>query len=612
MTETTNRRFGLSEHGLAFVRDHIRNHAFQFGSLFVLSFIGAVIEMTGVGLIFPLLIILVAPEKLSLIPELEAFINSLNVSHATLGAILIIIIAIVMVGKNGFMLAFNWFTAQLLARWKTALSRRLMGMYLFSDYSTHLVKTSSEIIRNLSLTASVFDQFFFSLIQLIVNISILLGLCALLVSVLPASTQGGLLLICGTAAVLYFVMRKPFHRIGEELNELYQRRQAVMRQSIGMIRETKLTAREAYFLDVFGGIEETNFKRQAFNRVLNVVPPLVTESAVIVAVLAIISQLLLFSGDEDLGLALLGLMAATFFRLTPVLNRILTSLQVINFSRNSIEIISAELHSLEPATYQPTIEPDALPFEREITLKDVGYTYPSSEVKAVKQINLSIGNGESLGITGASGAGKSTLIALIMGLVPPSEGEMRIDDVPLDTPARLRAWQRHIGFVPQGIFLMDDTIARNVAFASDEIDDDLVWKTLEVVQMAEYVRSLPDGIYSQIGEEGARLSGGQRQRLGIARSLYMNPNILICDEATSALDSATERAFMDSLEELRGQHTLIMIAHRISTLKNCDRIVMMDGGRILDVAPFDELRQRCPEFDNLVRLSMIQESENQN
>lgn len=604
----TDRR-NLSPVAKKFVRCEITGRWKQFSGLFVLSFIGAVIEMTGIGLVFPLLIILVAPDRLEAIPELMAVIDESGLSKANLPLVLIGLIAAVMVGKNGYMLFFNWLTARALARWKTELSQRLIRTYLFSDYAIHLAKTSSEIIRNMSLSAAIFDQFVTGMINLVVNGLILVALSSLLIFVLPSETRFGLLLVGGTALTLYFVMRQPFARIGRDLNELFQRRQAIMRQSIGMIRETKLTARENYFLEVFGEIERRNFQRQATSRFMGVIPPLATESAVILSVLAIITHLLFFSGQGDLGLALLGLMAATFFRLTPVINRLLTSLQLINVSRNSVEIVAQELNELEPNIYRPEIEPEPLPFESDIQLEKIGYSYPGSEVRAVRGVSLEIKKGEMIGITGPSGGGKSTLVALFMGLVPPTEGRILSDGVPLDSAAKVRAWQRHIGFVPQSVFLMEDSIARNVAFAADEIDEERVWRALDMVQMRDFVEGLPEGINSHVGEDGSRLSGGQRQRLGIARVLYDDPQVLIFDEATSALDAATEQAFTDSLLNLRGERTLVLIAHRLSTLRDCDRIAMMENGGIIDVAPFGTLQARCTQFANLVELSRLEKDE---
>ncbi len=598
-------RASLSRAARAFVREQIAIRWAQFAGLFVLSFIGAVIEMTGVGLVFPLLIILVAPDQLERIPELTRAIDRLGLNQADLPLMLIGLIAFVLVGKNSYMLFFNWLTARALARWKTRLSQRLIRTYLFSDYAIHLAKTSSEIIRNLSLTASIFDQFIAAGINLVVNGLILIALCGLLIFVLPPETQAGLAMVGVIAFLLYLSMRRPFAKIGRELNELYQRRQAIMRQSIGMIKETKLNARESYFLDAFGDVENRNFLRQAHNRFLNVIPPLATESAVIVAVLAIISHILFFSGQGELGIALLGLMAATFFRLTPVINRILTGLQTMNVSRNSVEIIAQELAELEPQVYLPAVEPAPLPFEDSIGLDHVGFAYPGSEARAVHDVELEIARGEMVGITGPSGAGKSTLVALLMGLVAPTEGRILVDGVPLDSAAKVRAWHKHIGFVPQSVFLIEDTIARNIAFAAEEIDEDAVWRAIDTVQLRDYVESLPKGIHAHVGEDGSKLSGGQRQRLGIARVLYDDPNVLVFDEATSALDSATEQAFTESLLRLRGQRTLVMIAHRLSTLRDCDRIAMMDGGRVLDVAPFPVLNSRCPAFRNLVELSRL-------
>ncbi len=599
----------LSPQGSSFIADQIWSRRFKFTLFFILSLFAALLEMTGVGLVYPLLILIIAPDNIDRFRILVWIADDLGVGRGMgLSIFLIVLIGLIMVCKNAYMLFFNRMQLRTMARWKTALSSRLMRVYLFSDYRIHLVKTSSEIIRNISLTTAVFDQFMTAIINFISSGLILTALCILLAIFLPPHSLYGMMVIIAAAILLYYVMRRPFEEIGAEMNILFQRRQSTLRQSIGMIKETKLMAREDFFLSTFVNIESQNFGRQAHNNFLSVIPALAIEGTVILAILGMVGFILLTSSDQSIGLALLGLMAATLFRAMPIMNRILTSLRLMNLSRNSVEIIASELNELEKNIYQPGVESTHLPFEKSLSLDRVSYSYPSGSSPALMDISFDIKRNRIIGITGPSGSGKSTLATIIMGLLLPEQGEVRVDGTPLSTPESLRAWHRHIGYVPQSVFLIEDSIARNVAFAASEseFDEDRILSVLEIVQLKEFVETLPKGIHNFVGEDGNRLSGGQRQRLGIARALYNEPDVLVFDEATSLLDAAIEHAFTDSLMRLRGSRTMIIIAHRLSTLRCCDEIIMLDQGKILDMASFDILAHRCPQFKRLVELSRLE------
>ncbi|QDZ11623.1 ABC transporter ATP-binding protein [Devosia ginsengisoli] len=598
----------LSPEGGAFIRREIADRRLPLAGFFLLSLVAASLEMMGLGLVFPLLLIVVDPANIDRVPMLGTFIDALGVGRGrTLSLLLIGLIGVIMVSKNAYMLFFNWLQMRTLARWKTDLSRRMMRLYLFSDYSVHLAKSTSEIIRNVSLSAAVYDQFVAGLLAVFANGLLMVGLVVVLTFVLPPETLVSLVIIGAAAYGLYSIMRGAFERIGRQENEIYQRRQSVLLQAIGMIKETKLRAKENFFLDAFVEIERFSFSRQARFNFLAIIPPLVVEGAIIVAILCIISYILFFSAHQNTGVAILGLLAATLFRLTPVINRLMSSLQLINRSRNSVDILGKEFSLLEQQVFQPDVEPEALSFNRDIAIENVEYTYPGGSKPAVRGMSLSIEKGEVIGITGTSGAGKSTLAALLMGLVPPQMGQILIDDHPLDTQSSIRAWQRHLGFVPQGVFLIEDTIAANIAFGEthETRDEARMWDALEVVQLRDFVESQPDRLNHFLGEQGSRLSGGQRQRIGIARVLYQDPDVLVFDEATSALDNAVERAFSDELMRLRRGRTLIIIAHRLTTLRDCDRIIMLDDGKVLDSAPFDELHERCAPFRRLVELTQL-------
>lgn len=599
---------GFSPIARAFLLTEIRSRAVKLFGFLGLSLVAAMIELTGVGLVFPLLIILVNPDYIDHLGPLSRIVEWLGIGRGMgLSLLLVSLIALLMVGKNAYMLFFNWLQYRLLANWKTAMSARLMEMYIYADYSLHLVKNSSEIIRNVGLTTAVYDHVMAGMISVTVNSIALLGLVALLLFVMPHEAIFGVLAVLAVVFFLYRSMRKPFAAIGVEQNALFQKRQSILRESIGMFKETKISAKERYFLDTFGSIEKRNFFKQAHNNFLSIVPSLVIESAIVVAILSLVSYILFLSDQPTTGLAVLGLLTATLFRMTPLLNRILSSLQLISLGTNSVEILARELSELEGKFYIPAEEPPPLPFENSIELRSVSYQYPAGNIPALEHISLVIGKNETVGIAGASGSGKTTLASIIMALLPPDSGQILVDGQPVSEPRQVRAWHQHLGYVAQGIYLIEDSIARNIALGpnSEAFDEERIWRVLEVVQLKEFVEGLPNGIYHFIGEDGTRLSGGQRQRLGIARAIYSNPDVLVLDEATSALDVAIEKAFSDNLARLKSTRTIVVIAHRLSTLRDCDRIVMLDKGKVLDVGTFEELEQSCEAFRRLVTLSRL-------
>jgi len=264
----------------------------------------------------------------------------------------------------------------------------------------------------------------------------------------------------------------------------------------------------------------------------------------------------------------------------PSINRLLRASQDVRFTWPVINNLYQELCLLEEK--KPCKKYLPLTFKKELVLENANFRYPASKVLALKKINISIKQGQSIGFIGSTGAGKSTLVDIILGLFTPLDGVVKVDDI--DIQDNLRGWQDQIGYVPQNIFLTDDTIRRNVAFGlSDvQVEDAVVWDSLRSAQLEEFVKDLPEGLSTQIGEGGVRLSGGQRQRIGIARSLYHNPSVLVLDEATSSLDTDTEGDFMDAVCALKGDKTLIIVAHRLTTVEHCDYLFKVENGRVVE------------------------------
>jgi ABC-type multidrug transport system fused ATPase/permease subunit len=306
-------------------------------------------------------------------------------------------------------------------------------------------------------------------------------------------------------------------------------------------------------------------------------------------------------------IAAMTLFVAAVFRLIPSMNRILMAMNTIRVSQEAVDEIHRDLSFADgrTAAREEAAGPNRIPFEHSIRIDDLSFRYPGSSGVAVEHINLEIRKGESVGLAGASGAGKTTLVDLILGLLAPETGRMTVDGE--DIVPRMRTWRRQVGYVPQSIYLTDDTIRRNIAFgvADENIDQARVADAVGLARLDEMVASLPDGLDTVIGEHGIRLSGGQRQRIGIARALYRDPELLVLDEATSSLDTETEHEISNAIDALSGHKTLIIVAHRLSTIRRCDRVIFMEKGRLVDSGSFDQLTEANGSFRRLVELSAL-------
>src|SRR5262249_14609709 len=350
------------------------------------------------------------------------------------------------------------------------------------------------------------------------------------------------------------------------------------------------------------------FRIKCLHATLDVVPRLVVESAFVCGALLVVILLTLQGKQGADVLPLLGLYAYAGFRIIPSANRILWKTIEIRYGTTAVQQLYADYmiiarHATDACD---AAADESLPFTDRIVVEGLSYTYTGTHTPALHDVYLTIRRGESIGIVGPTGAGKSTLVDILIGLLPPSCGRITVDSVVLHQ--RLRSWQHQIGYVPQTIFLADDSLRRNIALGlpDDDIDDTKVQAAVRRAQLEAFVASLPDGLHTFVGERGVRLSGGERQRVGIARALYHEPEVLVFDEATSALDSRTESEVIQAIEALHGVKTIIMIAHRLSTVRHCDRLVLLQGGRVATCGSYDELLERSADFRAMARLTELE------
>lgn len=568
--------------------------------------ITAVLEITGIGLVFPLLAVIMRPDSLNAVPFAVQFFKSIGISgQKELTLVLAVAIAAIQAIKALYMIAFYRWQFKAFSKWKSELSRRVMRMYLMSDFKLHMEKSPSEMIRNLSLTNIVFDHYIIALLNVVINMIVVLAISSLLYITLPGETLFAVGVLAVAALTISKLTKKHFSAIGEEGNELYRLRNVVLNQSIAAIRETKILGKERFFLDDFTRIEQRTFNQSGYYNFLASLPGLIMEGVIVVAMLAVVVNVVFIVGGGTEGLALVGLLAAAMFRLLPMVIRSMSNVQIMNFGRPSLELLASEIASCEVRVQESFVEQgERIRDWRTIELRNVGYAYPDGTM-ALQGVTAALHRSEFVGITGPSGSGKSTLMMLLLGLLEPTEGQILVDGQPLVGADMLRRWQNGIGFVPQGLFLVEGSIADNVAFGTPNPDLDRVRWAVETAQLGDYVREQPDGVLDQVGEHGSKLSGGQKQRIVIARSLYKDPDLIAFDEATAALDVQAERALTDYLKQFKSDKTMLAIAHRISTIRHCDRIIYLEAGRLSGFGSFEQLKADNAGFTKLAHLSNL-------
>ncbi len=549
------------------------------GILLLLMLVGTVLEMLSIGLVLPALS-LIAGESSRLPALLDAWFGRLGKPStpgfllATLG-----LLAAVYAIKATFLLLVAYWQTRFVANLQATTSRRLFQLFLSQPWTFHLQRNSAELLRTIN-DVQGFAQICTLLILALTELLVMFGLVGLLLWLEPTGTlvSAGLLIAVGW---LYDrIARRRTKRWGELRRDDAQRSIKHLQQGLGGAKDVKLMGCERAFIDRFRIYSDRLATTAAKQSLIDQVPRQLFELLAVLALL-VLAAVMVWEGRSARALIpMLGLFATVAFRLLPSINRMVASLQTLHYHDATIQGIAGELAAEAAAPEQPAAAPQPLPFADAITLEAVTYAYPGGRGPALQDVSLRIPHDVSVGFVGGSGAGKSTLVDVILGLLPPTAGRVCVDG--RDVQDHLRGWQSQVGYVAQSIYLCDDTIRANVAFGVPdcEIDDAAVRRAIKSAQLDAFVDGLPDGLETIVGERGVRLSGGQRQRIGIARALYRDPQVLVLDEATSALDVETEKEVMAAVNSLHGAKTLIIVAHRLSTVADCDLLYRLDRGRI--------------------------------
>lgn len=544
-----------------------------------LMLVGMVLETLGVGLVIPALTLLTQPDIASHWPFLDPFFASLG--HPTNEQVVVVGMLFLVVAygiKTIFLAYLAWKQVGLVFRVQADLSQRLFSGYLCQPYTFHLERNSAQLIRNaMSQVADITNVLQQGMI-LATEFLIIFGIACLLVFVEPfgAMVVVGVLGLTGWS--MHQVTRSRLKRWGEQRQLHEGLRIQHLQQGLGGVKDVKVLGRESEFLAQYRVHTTASTTAMKWNTIFQAMPRLGLEMLAVTGLASLVLVMIWQGKPVGSLLPTIGLFAAAAFRFMPSVNRVILALQSVRFSLPVIDTLHGELQILD--ANKPPLPGVAFPFQSLLRLENIAFRYPGMETFALHDINLSISKGSSVGFIGGSGAGKSTLVDILLGLLTPESGAVTVDGINIQ--GNLRGWQDRIGYVPQAIFLTDDSLRRNVALGlpDNQIDDKAVWHALKSAQLDEFVKELPQGLDSVVGERGVRLSGGQRQRIGIARALYHDPSVLVLDEATSSLDTATESGVMDAVRSLHGEKTILIVAHRLSTVAHCDRLFRLENGRL--------------------------------
>ncbi|MCR4777736.1 MAG: ABC transporter ATP-binding protein/permease [Lachnospiraceae bacterium] len=558
----------------------------RIGILFVITLVGAFLEVLGVGLMLPLVTAIMQPDIIERNEIIKWVCGVFDLhSHRTFVIVCIAALILVFIFKDFFLMAQYYVQARFVFNNRFATQQRLLHVFLNRPYEYFLNVKSGEIMRVITGDVSSTYNLLMTLLFLGTESFVSLTLTITIFIIDPFMT----ILMAVMLIIMLFVIAKVVRPILRKKGLEFQKHAALTNkwliQAINGIKEIKVADKEEFFEKNYDESGRRMISAEKWNSVFGQIPRLLIEMVSVCSMLAVIALMIYFGKDINELVPTLGAFAMAAVKLMPSANRIVGAINSIAFQEPALDKLLENLVQLEAdnekyATENKREKECDLTLNNEVKLSGITYRYPNSNKNVLTDAEMLIPAGKSVGIVGTSGAGKTTAVDILLGLLRPEEGQVLTDGV--DVMKSYDEWLSHIGYIPQSIFMLDGTIKENVAFAvkEDENTDSKVWHALEEAQLADFVRELPDGINTQIGERGVRLSGGQRQRIGIARALFEDPEILVFDEATSALDNETEAAIMDSINSLHGRKTLIIIAHRLQTIENCDIVYRVSAGKI--------------------------------
>lgn len=555
--------------------------------LLIIIFVGAFVELLGVSAIMPIVNVALNPSTIDntwYLVEIRDFMGFTQAKEML--TFLAVVVILIYIAKNIYITVMYDLQYRFIFNNQKRLAIKMMDCYMNQNYLFHVSKNIAELQRNVTNDVNGFFTVVLNTLQLLAELSVCIVLVAYLMSQDWLTTLVVAGIVFGVGLLFTFLFRKVLVQKGEENRDLTAQASKWILQAFSGIKEIKVINKEKFFIDNYIKIYDRRVILQRQQSMLKFVPRPILESVCICGLLlAMIIKLQINGSDFTSFITSLSVFVVSAYRMLPSFNRITGYIGAIMFDKPSIDAVYNDLTEIDELMKTKEKAKDSkekLIIKKDIAMEGISFQYPESDKWILKNASVVINRNSSVAFIGASGAGKTTAVDLLLGLLEPQHGRILVDGVDIRT--NIEAWNQCIGYIPQTIYLMDDTIKANIAFGipEDEIDEKRIVCAMKEAQLDEFVKTLPNGFNTVIGDRGVKLSGGQRQRIGIARALYRDPQVLILDEATSALDNETEKEVMRAIDGLHGQRTMIVIAHRLTTIKNCDVIYEVADGTITE------------------------------
>jgi ATP-binding cassette, subfamily B, bacterial PglK len=576
----------------------------RWALLVVLACFVTLLEILGAVLIFLLLGMIADPGGELTVPFLGDLRAHVDTADTTFLLAVTAILAVFFLVRAVVQVGFGYVRHRLARNAAARVASRLTSGYLRMPYTFHLRRNSAELVRTVQQSADrLADECFLPAIYVVADGILVLGLLTMLLFIAPLPTGLAVLIIGAAALLLLKVIQPRLQAVGSTAHEYQKQTQSVLQQSLHGVRDVKLLGVEDSFTQAYE-LGRFRWARAAYVwGALSELPRATIETALLGFILALFTVGIIGGSPSDELLATLGLFAYAGLRMQTSVQKIVGGLNSIRYAQAALDQVDSDLTMIEGWRSERGEDEVELTFHGKLRMEAVGFSYEGASRPALSDVDVTVMRGEMIGICGPTGGGKTTLTDLITGILEPSQGRVTVDGIKIQSG--LKSWYRKLGVVPQMVFLSDDTLRRNIALGQpdDQIDEESLALAVQLSQLGEFVAALPLGLDTVVGERGIRVSGGQRQRVAIARALYRRPEVLVFDEGTSALDTLTESELMSSLERLHGQHTLIIVAHRLSTVRNCDRILYIADGVIQGEGSYDQLIAMHPGFRALTNPS---------